>query len=189
MNGLSYFIFICWVLFWIYWLISATTSKRNVTSGFSRFVAARIVFIVIVVLLAHFSVLRNHLSNYGLRNTNNTALYIIGTVLFVAGLSFAIWARRHLGKNWGMPMSLKKDPELVTSGPYHYVRHPIYTGILSAMLGTALIAGLIWLFVLLIASAYFIYSATVEEKIMIKEFPKAYPSYKKTTKMLIPFIF
>ena len=58
-------------------------------------------------------------------------------MLFAVGLGFAIWARRALGHNWGTPMSQKYEPELVTSGPYWMVRHPIYSGILVAGLGTA----------------------------------------------------
>ena len=61
--------------------------------------------------------------------------------MFASGIGLAIWARIHLGRNWGMPTSQKADPELVTTGPYRFVRHPIYTGLLVALLGTALAVG------------------------------------------------
>lgn len=87
-----------------------------------------------------------------------------------------------------MPMSLKQNPELVTSGPYHYIRHPIYSGILLAMLGSSISSSFLWLILMAISGTYFIYSAVVEEKLMAKQFPKDYPEYKRKTKMLIPFI-
>ena len=69
----------------------------------------------------------------------------IGLVLFALGLAFAIWARVHIGRNWGTPMTQKDEPELVTSGPYHLVRHPIYAGILVAGAGTAVALNWLWL--------------------------------------------
>jgi protein-S-isoprenylcysteine O-methyltransferase Ste14 len=105
------------------------------------------------------------------------------------GLAFAIWARLHIGRNWGTPMSRKSDPELVTSGPYHLVRHPIYSGILCAGIGTAVALNWSWLIVVVLAGAYFVYSASAEERYLTKEFPEAYPRYRGSTKMLVPFLF
>lgn len=85
-------------------------------------------------------------------------------------------------------MTKKQDPELVTTGPYQYIRHPIYTGILLGTLGSAIDVSTYWLIVFIIFAFYFIYSAVVEEKLMMKQFPQVYPAYKKKTKMLIPFI-
>jgi protein-S-isoprenylcysteine O-methyltransferase Ste14 len=87
-----------------------------------------------------------------------------------------------------MPMSQKSDPELVTSGPYHKIRHPIYTGIILAMVGTTIAVSLYWLVAVFVIGAYFIYSAVVEERSMTQHFPDTYPAYKRSTKMLIPFI-
>ncbi|HEY5010972.1 MAG TPA: isoprenylcysteine carboxylmethyltransferase family protein, partial [Acidimicrobiales bacterium] len=75
------------------------------------------------------------------------------------------------------------------SGPYRLVRHPIYSGILAAGIGTALALNWSWLIVVAIAGTYFIYSATVEERYLTKEFPDAYPEYRRSTKMLIPYLF
>ena len=113
----------------------------------------------------------------------------IGLALFVLGLALAVWARVYLGRNWGMPMSQKADPELVTTGPYRSIRHPIYSGIILAMIGTAMAVSLYWLVAVVLLGAYFIYSATVEERFMGGRFPDSYPEYKRSTKMLIPFIF
>jgi protein-S-isoprenylcysteine O-methyltransferase Ste14 len=88
-----------------------------------------------------------------------------------------------------MPLTRKADPELVTTGPYHTIRHPIYTGIIVGMAGTAIAVSTYWLIALALGGSYFIYSAFVEERDMAKVFPVAYPDYKRSTKMIIPFIF
>jgi protein-S-isoprenylcysteine O-methyltransferase Ste14 len=85
-------------------------------------------------------------------------------------------------------MTQKAEPELVTTGPYHYVRHPIYAGLLLALLGTALMTNLIGVGIFAILGAYFYYSATVEERNLSATFAKAYPAYRSDTKMLIPFV-
>jgi len=86
-------------------------------------------------------------------------------------------------------MSQKVDPELVTTGPYSRVRHPIYSGIILAMIGTTIAVSLYWLVAVVLIGAYFLYSAIVEERLMARLFPGSYPEYKRSTKMLIPFIF
>jgi len=113
----------------------------------------------------------------------------LGLVLFAVGLGFAIWARLHIGRNWGTPMSRKNDPELVTSGPYRLVRHPIYTGILVAGIGSAVALSWSWMIAVALAGVYFIYSAIVEEHYLSEQFPDTYPNYKRSTKLLVPFIF
>ena len=85
-------------------------------------------------------------------------------------------------------MSQKAEPELVTSGPYRVVRHPIYSGLLAALLGTALVTNLIGLIIVVILGAYFYYCASVEEKNLTATFPTAYRAYRTSTKMLIPFV-
>jgi protein-S-isoprenylcysteine O-methyltransferase Ste14 len=87
-----------------------------------------------------------------------------------------------------MPMTRKDDPELVTSGPYRLVRHPIYTGLLTAVVGTALATNLIVLGIAAVLGIFFCYSATVEERNLGTTFPSAYPEYRARTKMLIPFV-
>ncbi len=109
--------------------------------------------------------------------------------LFLMGLGLAVWARVHLGRNWGAPMSEKVDAELVTTGPYQYIRNPIYSGIMLAAIGTAVAVSWYWLVAVALMGAYFVYSATVEGHTMERLFPDAYPAYKRSTKKLIPFIF
>ena len=86
-------------------------------------------------------------------------------------------------------MSRKDEPELVTSGPYRLVRHPIYSGILVAGVGTAVALSWLWILAMALAGVYFAYSATVEERYLSEQFPDTYPLYRHTTKMLVPFIF
>src|SRR5207245_9042332 len=113
----------------------------------------------------------------------------VGLVLFAPGLGFAGWPRVHIGRNWGIPMTQKDEPELVTSGPYRLVRHPIYSGILVAGFGTAVALSWLWLIPVGLAGVYFLYSATAEERYLSEQFPDTYPVYKRSTKMLVPFIF
>jgi protein-S-isoprenylcysteine O-methyltransferase Ste14 len=111
----------------------------------------------------------------------------VGAALCIAGCGFAIWARFSLGRSWGMPMTHHAAPALVTTGPYRFVRHPIYTGILFMLVGTSLVywlaAGPSAAFI-----AYFVYSARREESDMERQFPETYPPYKLRSKMLIPFL-
>jgi len=171
-----------WAAFWLYWLVAAFSMKRGRVPR-SRELRIRAVIAVVVILLIRIGVFRDH----GLRTDPLRAG--LGLALFALGLGFAIWARVHIGRNWGTPMTQKDDPELVTSGPYHLVRHPIYSGILVGGVGTAAALSWLWLLVVILAGTYFVYSATVEERYMTEKFPDAYPAYKRSTKMLIPFIF
>ncbi|MGO9558765.1 MAG: methyltransferase family protein [Acidimicrobiales bacterium] len=171
-----------WAAFWVYWIVAAFSMKRGHVA-WSRELRIRLVIIVLVVLLLRVGAFRN--------NGFNTDPWRagVGLVLFAAGLSIAIWARVHIGRNWGTPMTRKEEPELVTSGPYHLVRHPIYSGVLLAGVGTAVALSWLWLTAFGLAGVYFVYSATVEERYMSEQFPEAYPEYKRSTKMLVPFVF
>jgi len=169
-----------WVVFWIYWLLAATGAKRS-TAGRRRRPPG--IGIVVVVFIAA------RLLGGGSGTTNDDlALGLLGAAVFASGLLLAVWARIHLGGNWGMPMSQKDEPELVTDGPYRFVRHPIYTGILLGMVGTGLAISLWWLIACVVIGAYFVYSARVEEQNLIRTFPRQYPIYRARTKMLIPFV-
>jgi protein-S-isoprenylcysteine O-methyltransferase Ste14 len=170
-----------WAAFWLYWLVAAFSMKRGHVP-WSRELRIRAVIAVVVILLIRLGAFRGH----GL----NTDPWRAGTglVLFGLGLGLAIWARLHIGRNWGTPMTEKDEPELVTSGPYRLVRHPIYSGILIAAAGTAVALSWPWLIAVALAGVYFLYSATVEERYLTQRFPDDYPVYKRSTKMLVPFI-
>jgi protein-S-isoprenylcysteine O-methyltransferase Ste14 len=179
MHALRIAIAITWGAFWIYWLLSALGAKQS-TGGLRRLpfngVTALSVFILVRVFRG------------GSLAVHSPVLAAIGAVVFASGLALAVWARIHLGRNWGMPMTQRVEPELVTSGPYRFVRHPIYSGLLLGIVGTALATDLLGLIVAVVLTAYFYYSASVEEKNLIATFPAAYPAYRTATKMLIPFV-
>jgi protein-S-isoprenylcysteine O-methyltransferase Ste14 len=172
-----------WIGFWIYWLAASAGAKPG-QSNWARFAGVRVAMILLIVLLLRLRVLKGQYSY-----TKDPLLWGIGLALWAVGLGLAVWARIYIGRNWGMPMSRKDDPELVTTGPYRTIRHPIYTGILLGAVGTTIAISVFWLVAVVLLGAYFIYSAFVEERNMTKLFPSAYPEYKQSTKMLIPFIF
>jgi protein-S-isoprenylcysteine O-methyltransferase Ste14 len=172
-----------WAAFWLLWLLASFTVKRG-RRQWPRGGPIRVAFIVLVFLVFRLGVVRGQsgVSTEPWREA-------VGLVLFALGLGFAIWARVHIGRNWGHPMSQKQEPELVTSGPYRLVRHPIYSGIIAAGLGTALALSWFWLVPIALAGCYFVYSATAEERYLTGQFPDSYPAYKHSTKMLVPFVF
>jgi len=150
----------------------------------------RVVIVLLVFLFLHIPVLYHFILNIHTRSFyKNPFINVFGVIIFLLGFILSMWARICLGKNWGMPMSVKEKPELVTKGPYAYVRHPIYTGMIFAMLGTTLVVTIFWLIPFIILSAYFIYSLKIEEREMLKQFPKDYMAYKRRTKALIPFVY
>lgn len=184
MPALDAFFTVAWLAFWVYWLVAASGAKRSRPGQRTFGLAGPRVAIVIVVLV----VLRTPLFRGHSLTVHSPVLQAIGVVLFVAGLGFAVWARVHLGANWGIPMSQRLEPDLVTSGPYRFVRNPIYTGVLAAFAGTALAVTLYWLIALAIIGPYFAYSAIVEERSMEEAFPGQYPAYRSRTKRFIPFV-
>jgi protein-S-isoprenylcysteine O-methyltransferase Ste14 len=190
MKALDTLIWLTWAAFWVYWFVSAFGAKRSVTTNFGRFLGIRLIaFVVLATAYRTFIVRTNEQQSLIIVQQTNLAYIAIGFALVLAGLSFAVWARLHIGRNWGMPMTQRQDPQLVTSGPYRFVRHPIYTGLIVALLGNVLALGQYWVVALAIAAGYFVFSAHVEETHLAKIFPKDYPGYKKRTKMLIPFVF
>jgi protein-S-isoprenylcysteine O-methyltransferase Ste14 len=179
MHALRIAIAITWAAFWIYWLGSAVGAKQS-TGRLRRLPLNGVTALAVFVLVRVF--------RGGSLAVHSPVLAAIGAAVFACGLGLAVWARIHLGRNWGMPMTRRVEPELVTSGPYRFVRHPIYSGLLLGLIGTALATDLLGLIVAVVLTAYFYYSASVEERDLIAMFPKSYPAYRTATKMLIPFV-
>jgi protein-S-isoprenylcysteine O-methyltransferase Ste14 len=174
-----------WLIFVAYWAVMGVGAKRPIGARFPRKQAGWLMAVIVLVVFAlHFPVFR-----HGALNTvSGTLTGAIGVALCAFGIGLAIWARAHLGPNWGLPMARMESPELVTSGPYASVRHPIYTGMLTAMLGSAFGESPLWLVPLVLFGIYFVYSARSEEKLMLAQFPEQYPQYMSRTKMLVPFV-
>jgi protein-S-isoprenylcysteine O-methyltransferase Ste14 len=179
MHALRAAIGIAWIIFLVYWVTSAFGAKQS-SAGGRRLPMTGLAAVSVFLLLRVF--------RGGSLAVHSVPLAAIGAVVVGLGLALAVWARVHLGRNWGMPMTQKAEPELITSGPYRFVRHPIYSGILAGVLGTALANNLIGLIIVAILGSYFYYSAIVEERNLTATFPTAYPAYRAHTKMLIPFV-
>jgi protein-S-isoprenylcysteine O-methyltransferase Ste14 len=115
---------------------------------------------------------------------------VLADIVTALGLMIMIWSRITLGKNWSANIVLKEEHRLVTTGPYAYVRHPIYSGLILMVLGVILYVNTLILtvfFIVFFFGAYF--KANKEEKILLTIFPIEYAEYKKKVKALIPLIF
>jgi protein-S-isoprenylcysteine O-methyltransferase Ste14 len=176
-----------WVVFIAYWFVSAFFAKRSVRGQKRRFGtnALRMELVIAVLVLFRLPWARAHLGWQA-----DFALFWpwVGAALTLVGITFAVFARVYLGRNWGTPQTLRRDHELVSSGPYQLVRHPIYAGILLALFGTALAYGPLWFIMLFGVGAFLVYSTYVEERDRCARFPDAYRRYRARTKRLVPFI-
>jgi len=116
------------------------------------------------------------------------AMYWIGVALIIAGLAFAVWARVHLGSNWSGTVTVKQGHELIRSGPYGWVRHPIYTGLIMALMGTTLASGSVHAALgLAIIVVSLVHKSRIEEEFMRETFPGEYQRYSAQTPALVPF--
>jgi len=138
-----------WLVLLAYWAISAARAKKNLRTSRSWFVV-RLLFVVAFLALLRWVPAFRHLAR--IRPTNPVFI-VTGLLLCGLGLALAVWARANLGRNWGVPMSVKEGAELVATGPYRYIRHPIYSGILLGILGSTLVAGFVWLLLLVFSAA------------------------------------
>jgi protein-S-isoprenylcysteine O-methyltransferase Ste14 len=180
---------VLWIALMVFWIVSAMFAKRTIDiSAQRKGIAIRIGIVVLVVLALRVPALRLALRDAESYQLHSTVTGVVGTVLVVLGMGLAVFARLRLGRNWGMPASRKENPEFITGGPYQFIRHPIYTGFLTAMLGTAIALSPIWLLLFVLFGAYFILAARREERYMSELFPEQYPAYMKRTKMLVPFV-
>ncbi|HYA06944.1 MAG TPA: isoprenylcysteine carboxylmethyltransferase family protein [Xanthobacteraceae bacterium] len=116
------------------------------------------------------------------------AAYWLGFLMVAAGLAFAVWARVYLGRNWSGTVTVKQGHELIRTGPYGLVRHPIYSGLLLALLGTTIAIGE-WrgLLGFVAIAAGFLIKIRTEERFMGETFGDAYAHYRAEVPALIPF--
>ena len=177
---------VCWIAWVLIWIVTAVIFRPDSRDASPRG-DSRSRRYWLRLLLAAFFVVALRADHPG-GASFDAALGWLGVALCATGIGIATWARVCLGPNWGMPMTQRAEPELVTSGPHRFVRHPIYSGLLTAMLGTALADNLLGLIVVVVLVAYFYVCGIVEERNLTATFPTAYPEYKSRTKMLIPFL-
>ncbi|HEX3837948.1 MAG TPA: isoprenylcysteine carboxylmethyltransferase family protein [Steroidobacteraceae bacterium] len=177
-----------WLVLFLYWIIAAGGAKRSIGTRWQMESGLRLVVLIIVVIALRTPQLREALRGAQAYEAGSMAMGITGVLLCALGVGLAIVARVQLGRNWGMPTTRKEHPELVTAGPYAVIRHPIYTGMLIAMIGSAIGESAFWCLPLILFGVYFIYSARREEKLMTEQFPEQYPAYMARTKMLLPLL-
>ena len=177
-----------WAAYLTYWQIAAAGAKANqrIESVGSRIF--RTVLLLGGVLLMCWP--RIPVARLNWRLLPMTAgTFWIGAAVTVGGLLFSVWARVTLGANWSRSVTIKQGHELIRAGPYRLVRHPIYTGLLTGFLGTAIALGElrgVVAFVLIFASLW--YKLQLEERFMRTQFGETYVDYSRHTKALVPWV-
>lgn len=178
-----------WILTALIWVFASGYSKPTVKQGPPK---ARFIYLVLAIVggfcigdkVLYWGWLGHRFLPFSPR------ILLAGASLTAAGCAFAIWARTVLGTNWSGGPAVKQDHVLVQNGPYALTRHPIYTGFLTAVLGTtiavaryrALLGFLLVFFSLLVKTRQ-------EEALMAQSFPEDYPRYRSRVRALVPWIF
>jgi protein-S-isoprenylcysteine O-methyltransferase Ste14 len=180
---------VVWIVFLLYWQIKAfgTKTTQRIEPLASRILRVLIFLIAIVLLSTTRIPLRwLYLQPWPTRFWP----FWLGAGLMVAGLLFAVWAREHLGRNWSRSVTIKEDHELINSGPYAVVRHPIYTGILAGFLGTAIAVSEVrgYIAFALVFLALWL-KLRMEEQWMRSQFGETYATYTHKTAALVPYLF
>jgi protein-S-isoprenylcysteine O-methyltransferase Ste14 len=144
-------------------------------------------------LLAAFFLLARPEARYGWLGARfvpaTPAVAWLGVLLTAAGVAVALWARWHLGSNWSGVVTLKEGHELIVTGPYRAIRHPIYTGMLLGLLGTAMAMGEVrGLLGIAFAWLAFYVKARREESFLVREFGEKFEAHVKQTGMFLPKI-
>jgi len=184
------FISICWGLFLVVILVAARSAKRAVETD-RRWRSSWLALAVAVALLLGFG-----LRHGGLASLAGTALWPrsppvdgLAELLVLAGLAVALWGRATIGRNWDIAPALKADHELIERGPYAYVRHPMYSGLVLMLLGTALWLGSPAALVGFIAGCLGTWlKLRREETLLARHFGARYAAYQARVKALIPLI-
>ncbi|RWM06230.1 isoprenylcysteine carboxylmethyltransferase family protein [Mesorhizobium sp.] len=177
-----WFIYAAWLLLIVYLTVQATGVKRDTEPHLLQS------FGLMFAMIAAFLLPRLQLFAFVNFAPVNAALSSVGVVLAVAGMFLLVWARQTLGRNWSQTVSAKQDHELVTSGPYRRLRHPMYTGGLLACIGSAIVVGGPFVFLLLLLGAIFIWRVGAEDRLLARQFPDEFPGYASRTNALIPFV-
>jgi protein-S-isoprenylcysteine O-methyltransferase Ste14 len=175
-------VYALWFILVAYLTVAAIRVKRDTQEHLSQSLGL-LLAIIAAFLLPHLAIF--HFLNFA---PVNPALSGIGLILTVAGMAFLVWARQNLGRNWSQTVSAKEGHELVTSGPYRCVRHPMYTGGFVACAGSAIVCGGAWIFLLILLGTIFLWRVGAEDRLMARQFPNEFPAYRQRTKALIPFV-
>jgi protein-S-isoprenylcysteine O-methyltransferase Ste14 len=175
-----------WLAWALYWALCARYAKQTVRRESLGSRATNIVPLVIGVLLVALPHIRS--APFATRILPATlATYGVGVAIVFLGLAFAVWARRHIGSNWSGTVTVKENHVLVRTGPYSWVRHPIYTGLLAAILGSAIARGeLRGVWALVLCTSAFVVKLRLEERWMQQLFGNEYDRYRAEVPALIP---
>lgn len=175
----------CWVAFSLYWDIAAKNSAPAKSSE-SKASRGAHVFLANMALVLIAAPIRG----FGRFLPASSLVMVVGLAIDIAGLSLAIWARRHLGRNWSGEITIKQDHQLIQTGPYRHLRHPIYTGLLTMYAGMTLATGE-WLGVIGLAVAVFAYwrKTRMEEATLGVAFGAEYDAYRRDTWAIVPGVF
>ena len=179
---------VLWVSWVVYWWVASRDVKSTVQRESLASRLSHIVPLSFAVLLYSWHRVRIPLLAERFLPLSEWSFWI-GVFLTAGGLLFTVWARLHLGRNWSGSVTIKQGHELVMSGPYALVRHPIYTGLLLALLGSTLALG-DWRGVLAfaLAAGALWRKLRVEERWMRQQFGDAYQVYSQRVAALIPFV-
>ncbi len=178
---------ILWLAFVLYWILMAVPVKptERLEPAVSRRLRAAVFLAAIALLCVQFHIawLNDRLWPV------NRFVFFTGAALTAAGLVFCSWARAHLGRNWSGPVTIKQGHELVVTGPYAIVRHPIYAGLLVSFIGTVMVMAEVRavLGFLLITLAHF-HKLWLEEKWMRAQFGEKYEAYSSRVAALLPHV-
>jgi protein-S-isoprenylcysteine O-methyltransferase Ste14 len=189
-NKVAYFL---WGIFFGYWALCALGHRSPIDRR--EPLLSRLLNLGLIGLAISLIVLDPRLYDlHGLLSRRilpkGIAVSLVGLATLVSGLSFMVWARRHLGRYWSARIRVMEDHQLIRTGPYHLLRHPIYFGGLVAVLGTAMVAGqLRGLVALVFTLIAFVRKIKLEETGLRERFGSAYVEYQKRVKALVPFIY
>jgi len=180
-----------WCVLVVVWLFGYATRARKGRTARARSHLTLQIPAACMLIVCFALMLNAHGYNLRLQVTPETELFgLIGDALVLAGAGFAIWARIVLGHNWsGLVMMVRDGHQLVQTGPYAIVRHPIYTGMFFAILGTTLTIGTLATWLAVAAGlAGILIRVDVEERLMATEFGDAHAAYRARASKLIPFV-
>lgn len=177
---------------WLLWLLYWRATSKGVKPAVRRdSVGSHLVQVLALVIAGLLMLAPSTLfPGFGARFAPPWAgLYWVGVGLIALGLLFAVWARRCLGANWSSAVSIKEGHELVSTGAYALARHPIYTGLLTAFVGSALVLGE-WRGVAAVAIVVpaLWRKLAIEERWLLQEFGPAYEAYRRRVRAVIPFL-
>jgi protein-S-isoprenylcysteine O-methyltransferase Ste14 len=181
-TAFMWLIYASWALLVVYLIVAARGANRDTREHLLQSLGLATALLA-AFLLPHLAIFR--FVNFA---PVNLALSTLGVIVTAAGMAFFVWARQHLGSNWSQTVAVKEGHELVTSGPYRYVRHPMYTGGTVACIGSAITAGGAFVFLLIFLTPIFVWRIGAEDELLARQFPSEFPAYKARTKRLIPFL-